>query len=71
MDMSATVTQAGRVGIVTRTLTSAQVTLVKMEALVLMALTATLVPARHSGQARSARLHKKVCSCFHSCIYIH
>lgn len=67
--MSATVTQAGQAGIVTRTLTSAQVTLVKMEALVLMALTATLVPALHSGQAHNARLHNKVCACFHTYVY--
>lgn len=63
-DMSATVTQAGQAVIVTRTLMSVQVTRAKMEALALMALMATLVPARHSGQARSARLHNRVCSSF-------
>lgn len=60
-DMSVTVTQAGQAGIVNRMLTSVRVTPAKMEALALMVLTATFVPAHHSGQARSARLHNKVC----------
>lgn len=54
-------TQAGQAGIVTRMLTSVQVTPAKMEALAQTALTATFVPAHHSGQDRSARLHNKVC----------
>lgn len=60
--MFATVTQAGQARIVTRMLMNVQVTPARMEALALMALMATLVPAHHSGRARSARLHNKVCS---------
>lgn len=62
-------TQAGQAEIVTRMLTSVQVTPAKMEALALTALMATFVPAHPSGQALSARLHNKVCSLL-VCLYL-
>lgn len=63
LDISAAVIQAGQARTVTRTLTNVPAIPAKTEALVLTALTATLVLAHHSGQAHSARRHSKVCGC--------